>query len=244
MSKLLVVAVTLALGAVALACGSGDTPSAAEPAVAARPTPTAEPTLAAESLPTALPAPTPRPSPAARGRDFVSFTDAMELFTVSHPADWELVQSIMVGVNEVARPDTPSGGTEVQSSPIGVVFFAGVPAQQGYSSNVSVVVESLHSGLAVAEYFESTQEFARGMFAGYEVRSRRDILVAGRDAIRTDLVFDIPSSAPESRKWRSIQTITVDGTRGWAISCGFAAPVSAEDLQTCDSIVRSFELLN
>lgn len=267
MTRFLAIALTIALGTVALACGGGDAPSTAKATEPAQPTPTALQNLTAESLPSALPSPTAPPKlatqpsptvqPAIAGRPvstarpaleakkdgFVSFTDAKKLFTVSHPADWELAHSVMVDVDEIVGRVNENGDSDVQGSPIGVVFFAGVPAQQGYNPNVSIVVESLPTDLAVTEYFESTQEFARGMFTGYTLRSQRSVQVTGREAIMTDLEFDIPSSAPGSRKWRSIQTLTVDGGRGWAISCGFAAPVSAEELQTCDSVVRSFELL-
>ena len=233
MTKLPAVALALAiaLGTVAVACGGGDAPS------------TTEPTLAAQLVPTARPSPTPRPTAATRDRGFVSFTDEMKLFTVSHPPGWQLARAVMVGVDQITSRNTESGASDAQRPPIGVVFFAGVPTPQGYAPNVSIVVESLPSGLAVDEYFEATQEFAIGLFTGYKVRSRTGVLVAGREAIMAELEYDFPSSASGSGKWSSIQTVMVDGTRGWAISCGVAAPASAEDLQTCNTVVRSFRLL-
>ena len=223
----------------------------AEPMVSARPTPQtgrpaprpAPPTPSAESTPTARPYPTARPTSAAREPGLVSFTDDAKLFTVSYPPGWELVRSVMVDVDEIAGRATESASSGVGRPTIRVVFFAGVPALQRYPSSVSIVIESLPAGVALSEYFEATQGIARGLFAGYELHSQASVLVGGRQAIMTDVEYDIPSSAPGTNKWRIIQTVTVDGTTGWAISCGFAARQSAEDLKTCDSVVRSFELL-
>jgi hypothetical protein len=150
----------------------------------------------------------------------------------------------MVGVDDIAGRATESPSSDVEGLAIGVVFFAGVLAPRGYTPSVSIVIESLPAGVALTEYFEATQGFARGLLTGYELHSQTSILVGGREAIMTDQEYDIPSSAPAANKWRIIQTVTVDGTTGWAISCGFAVRQSAEDLETCDSVVRSFELLN
>ena len=151
---------------------------------------------------------------------FVTFTDELNLFTISYPSDWEIEEQMTVGT----------------------VFVAAMPPQD--SPNVSISVESVPVALAVAEYYAANEQAVKEIRTGFKPHSRASVLLGNNEAIITDSEFDSSSLVPGAiGKIRVVQALTVYGEVGWNISCGIGLPASAQDLRTCEAVVLSFKIL-
>ena len=176
---------------------------------------------------------------------FVTFTDESNVFSIGYPSDWELALSLLPDLEEVTKDLLRSSQSDLPLENIGVLFYAGLPAGEGYLPDVNIFVESLPFQMSVAEYYEAGQEAGEELLPGLKVYSRTNVVAGGREAIIEDGEFDASFFAPgETGKIRTIQLTTVDGKVGWAVTCtaSIGPPASAEDLQTCKSVVRSFRI--
>ena len=189
--------------------------------------------------PTPVPLPTPTTPPG-----FVTFTDELNVFSISYPSAWQLDLSSMSELDAFARNlvESATGGPRAG---LRLIFSAGVDAQEGSIPNVVVNVETLPVGLTLDEYFEGGQRFMRSTIAAYRVHKQAKVLLGRTEAIVYDVEFD-PSSfmvAGSPSKGRAISLVAVDRAIGWTVTCTVKVPTRDDDLQTCDAVARSFRVL-
>ncbi len=189
--------------------------------------------------PTFEPLPTPTTPP-----EFVTFTDESNLFSIAYPSEWVLALSIMQEVQSMVEDILKSKQFGLSFSSGGFVFAAGLPTQQGFDPNVNIVVQSLPGEIAVAEYFEAGLEQVKELLTGFKELSQARVLVGGREAIIADAEYDASNFVPGAEgKVLTIQLTITDGRVGWTVTCTMIASPSAEELRTCDAVVRTLRIL-
>ena len=190
----------------------------------------------------ALPTPTSVTSP-----DFATFNDGSNLFSIAYPSEWDLEPSLMPGLEEWSKSILRSKRTGLDLSESGFIFLAGEYHPEGgnYLPNVNIIIESLSSGISATEWIEGQQETLRG-FTGYSVHSTTKTLVSNRDVLIQDWEADASAFDSSAKgKTRFIQLFAFDGKVGWVVTCtvSIGTAVPAEDLQTCNAVVRNFRIL-
>ncbi len=222
MRKLSLGTLIVAVVITTMACGRDETPATVQ----------APPTFEPLPIPT-IPA------------DFVAFTDESKRFSISYPSHWELALSLTEELDEFVAELLESLESDVPLPEGSGVFFAGVPTQEGYDPNIVIVVEALPYDVGVAEYFEAVNKAEREFLTDYKLHTKAVVLLGDKEGIMTDAEYYYsPSLDPRvTPKWRSFDLNTVDGLIGWGVGCGMTLPASPQDLETCESVVRSFRLL-
>ena len=187
------------------------------------------------------PLPTPTTPP-----DFVTFTDESILFSIGHPPDWELALSFVTDLEERVNDLIRTRQSDLPLASEGFLFYAGLPVESAYLPNVIISVESFPEDLTVAEFNETTQRILEALLPGLIVHSQTNLLIGTREAILKDAEFDASVFQPDATgKVRNISLGIVDGRVAWDVTCTVSinSPASAEDLQTCNAVVRSFRIL-
>ena len=147
-----------------VACGASDAPPTFEPL----PSPTSPPFE-------------PLPSPTFSA-GFNTFTDELNLFTISYPPDWELALSLVEDMGEIVKDAIKSKQSDTPVENAGIVFLAGVPIEGGYEPSVHVGVESLPERLEVAEYAERSLRYSENFYAGFRLHNQASVRLGNRDA--------------------------------------------------------------
>lgn len=191
-----------------------------------------------QASPTVAPLPTPTTPPG-----FITFTDELNVFSISYPSAWQLDLSSMSELDEFAKNRLESV-TGARLAATRLIFSAGVSAQEGSIPNVVLNVETLPAEVALDEYFEAGQQFLRELFAPYRVHKQGRVLLGRTEAMVSDAEFDpsfLGAGLPD--KGRAITLVTVDRGIGWIVTCTVRIPTPDDDLQTCDALVRSLRIL-
>ena len=182
--------------------------------------------------PTFQPLPTPTTPP-----DFVKYTDERNTFSIEYPADWQLNLSMMDELEELAK-DIVSGKTDVSLENVGSIFFA---TSSDESSNTVITVESLPSNTSIDDYYEAGNRGAKEGFPSWEDHGVSSIDVGGRAAMLSTASYEMSDLGVGLAGVIRLTALTlVQGKVGWSVSCGF---LEDEDAKTCESIVRTFRIL-
>ena len=122
--------------------------------------------------PTFEPLPEPTTPP-----EFVTFTDESSLFSIAYPPEWELALSLMPELEEITKDILSSKQSGLLLDRVGIVFFAGLPTEEGFDPGVQIFVESLPAEISIDEYYEASLRLARELFTGYKVHSQTSVLI-------------------------------------------------------------------
>ena len=182
-----------------------------------------------QETPTFEPLPTPTTPP-----DFVVYTDESRVFSISYPRDWVIGLPALPGLKNRIESQRP--GSEI-------VFTAVLPSPIRFSPNIQVRFADMGSEMSLVEYYEFTTQDTKESFSSFLVNSESRVQAGNREAYLSDAEFNASDAFPElTGKLRDISLQLIDGRIGWAVIWGGLSP-SSEELRTCESVVRSFRLL-
>ena len=177
--------------------------------------------------------------------DFVTFTDESSLFSISYPSNWEITTNLSqleVEVKDIIQ----SMETGISFEAIRFVFNAGQYDVLGnVELYVAISVAPLPSEWSVEEYVEANIEGFKSIETGYEELRRTKTTVGDRQVIIIHSEADFSSVIPGDVERDSLDLMLVDGKVGWGVTCGSGTGrMSAQGLETCEAVVRSFRLLS
>ena len=186
------------------------------------------------------PAPTPVASPEPEiPAHFTTYTDELGLFSISYPPDWELALSLIENLEELSKEilDSINSGLSIERA--GLIFFAGIPTDEGYVPNMTIAVEPLQYNYTHDEYVEAGIEYTKIAFNDFREFSRIKTTVGGREAT----IVESEYSFPQVGKLQSMQMVMLVGKTGWVVGC--TAPLGEYDAWRDDfnDIVRSLRIL-
>ena len=181
------------------------------------------------------PLPTPTTHP-----DFVAFTDESNSFAIKYPPDWELVLSQMNAI-EGELKELLDGKTDVSLENIRMVFAVG-EITGDFAMNI--IVESLPSAMTVDEYDEASTRGAREALPSLKINGQSRVVVDERAAVISDSEFELSDLfRGQMGTQRDTQLTTVQGKVGWTVTCSFPTEEFHQISETCDTIVRTFRIL-
>ena len=185
--------------------------------------------------PTIQPLPTPTTPP-----DFVAFTDESNSFAIRYPPDWELALSQMSAIEGEVK-EFLEGKFDAPLENLGTVFLAG-DTTRGFTVNIQV--ESLPSTMTVDAHFEATTMGLREALRSWKMNGQSRVVVGERAAMISDSEFDLSElGRGQTGTLRAIQLTSVQGKVGWTVTCSFPTAAFQQIGETCDSLVRTFRIL-
>ena len=163
------------------------------------------------------------------------------LFSISYPPDWVPATSIMEELFEEVKELMKSTDPEISLEDASVLFVAGVPFEEGYYPNVSIVVGPRSVGYwTLDEIDEAESMWAREYTEGYRENSMIKTVVDGRESS----ILDSEDNESGYGRWRYLQLTTVKGNFVWIVSCGCEYKDFQGWKDTFNSILRSIRILD
>lgn len=187
--------------------------------------------------------------PATVPSDWISYTDETASFQLAYPGEWTQMEVDRAAVEEILNPLLE--GSDVEVGTVAFVFGAGVPspATGGFDPNVNVQAESLPVEPTAEEYAAASRRGVEDIFTTWETTSQSKVRIGERDAVLAHANYELselfPAITDGTRVW-AVLLNTTDGKTGWTLTCakgGIEASEVADDLETCEAVVRSFRLL-
>ena len=178
--------------------------------------------------------------------DWITYTDETVSIRLSYPSDWESLEFDPAAFDEML--DSLEAGTERGEA---LTFFsAGLPGGPvGFEPNVQVSVQTLPFEMTADEFAEVAVQAVAELLTTWETSSLTKLRFGDRDAVlvvgSVRLLETNPEVTDETRFWL-VDGFMTDGTNGWAVTCGLSdlIPTGVDlGLETCESVVRTFELL-
>ncbi len=177
--------------------------------------------------------PTPTVSPS-----YVTFTDPVGLFSISHPPDWEVIWEF-IGVQQSTPEERLNDVLEAKR--IGSILFEQtgfqvVGSPDGHYTLVQVVAspwEQKHD--PEVDFINQLRQLQKS--EGDRIHGVSKILVDGREAILADLEEEGASTSVRYLKLR-----VPDGGVLWTLFCWIHLR-KGNNVETCESILRSFRIL-
>ena len=160
---------------------------------------------------------TPKPTAEATSPPQFSTYTSNGLFSISYPSDWEPATAIMGELWEAVEEEMRSEIPDISMEDSAMVFLAGMPRNEAYYPNVSIVVISRTQGYSRLEGVVAAEDEWQAMYptAGYELLSRTRTTVGGVEAVVDDSVDDEPGYG----KWRYLQALLVKDKFVWFVTC-------------------------
>lgn len=175
--------------------------------------------------------------------NFTTYTDETSLFSISYPVNWEPAFSLIENFKQEAENVLKSIDEKGTFKKNNVVFFGGIPLDNGYyNPNMSIVVEPLGDDNVKLEDFvcRSVSDVKR-LVEEYHELSRTKTIIDGRQAIILDYEYRFPN-------WpliHSLTMFTVIDKFAWVIGCGILPPLNFNDFKDdIYAIVKSFKILS
>jgi len=179
---------------------------------------------------------TTEPEPIPSG--WTTYSDETSGFSISYPAEWETLQVDTDVVAELVDVD------------IGTAVFplaAGLPLPDNkWDPNVAIAIEALPPNIDSDQYADATKQALVDTLPNYTLSEQTKAIVGGRDSVLLHGSFPVSDLVPEvdGTSWQ-VMLITTEGSRGWAVTCtviGLEASADPDNLETCNSVVRTFKL--
>ncbi len=176
--------------------------------------------------------------------DWTTYSGETGAFSISYPGDWEVF-----ALDEAATADFFANIDEVlgiTSDPV-ISLSVGLPAPGGgFQPNVTVTVESIPEGLDLGQYVDGNLQGLDVVFPSYASTGRTDAVLRGVDGVLMSGSYELADLLPDvDGRWWMVQLFLTDGMVGWSVTCGTteaATAPGATDLDTCDSVLRTFDL--
>jgi len=153
--------------------------------------------------------------------EFNEFTDKSNLFSISYPSDWVLLETLSdleTRLKDVLPEVVPA-------------FSAGLPNIEGHNPNVHVAVGTLPTPMFLDQFVDWNMQGIN-----VTMHSRNKMEVGGKEAVLVDVEVDVPIEG------RLLGLFMLDGDIGWILLCGDVDAIQG-GLQDCDRVIRSFRIL-
>jgi len=179
---------------------------------------------------------TTEPQPVPSG--WTTYSDETAGFSISYPGEWEIVQIDEVAVAELTGLDV---GAVVRPLAAGLQL-----ADNQFSPNVNVGIEVLPAEINSDEYAGLNTQAFESLLPNFTTSEQIKANVGGRDSVLLHGSFPVSDLVPgvDGYSWL-VLLMTTEGSAGWSVGCtvlGSETSADAEDLETCNSVVRTFEL--
>ena len=169
---------------------------------------------------------------------FTTYKDEQRLLSISYPQGWEPALSIMAELEDTVKALIKSVDSELPIEDTSVVFVAGKPIEKTFDPRVSIVVESLDIS-TLDEAAEAEIRGIKSVSKDYKLFTQAKAIVGGREVVIVDHEYTIPG-VPEISV---IQMIILQGEVVWITTCGTDPERFLDVANTCNQIVRSFQIL-
>ena len=113
---------------------------------------------------------------------YTTYTDEMNLFSISYPPDWEPALSILGELESIVKEVIDSIEAGLPLDNYNSIFFAGLPTAIGWSPNVNVGVESIPGVYTHDKAVEAEIQGARSMLENFRLINQIKTTVDGREA--------------------------------------------------------------
>jgi len=174
--------------------------------------------------------------------NFTTYTDEVNFFSISYPANWEPAFSIIESLKQ--RTDNYMNSIDSKGSleKSNIVFFGGVPLDSGYyNPNISILVEPLGGdNVKLEDIVEYVVREYKSVAEEYREFSRTKTIINGRKAI----ILDLEAHYPNLVSVHCLVMITSGDKFVWAITCTVCPPLNFYDFKVdLYAIVKSFQIL-
>jgi hypothetical protein len=174
--------------------------------------------------------------------NFTTYTDEVNLFSISYPANWEpafsKIESFKQETDNYWNSIDEKGSLEKSN----IVFFGGVPLDSGYyNPNISILAEPLgDDNVKLEDIVELWVSENKRLSEEYREFFRTRTIVDGRQAI----ILDFEARYPNLVLVHSLVMVTFIDKFGWAITCTICPPLNFFDFKDdFYAIVKSFKIL-
>jgi hypothetical protein len=172
--------------------------------------------------------------------NYSTYKDETGLFSISYPPDWEPALSLLPDLESSIKDLVKSVESDLPVERASVIFLAGLAQGEGYSPNVTIVVESLpgivwtHSAVVEAEI-----SGVKKIVSDYREFSRTKTTVGGRQAT----ILDWQGSMAQIGTNHVLQMIVLISKTAWVVTCTPPPGEFDEWESEFQSVVRSLRIL-
>jgi hypothetical protein len=173
---------------------------------------------------------------------FTTYTDEVNFFSISYPANWEpafsIIESLKQETDNYMNIVDEKGSLEKSN----IVFFGGAPLDIGhYNPNISILVEPLDDDtVKLEDIVEGVVRGHKRVAEEYREFSRTKTIIDGRQAI----ILDFEARYPKFASVHCLFVIMVIDKFGWGITCTICPPLNFYDFKDdLYAIVKSFKIL-
>ncbi len=174
--------------------------------------------------------------------NFTTYTDEVNLFSISYPANWEPAFSIIKSLKQETDNYWNSIGEKGSLEKSNIVFFGGVPLDSGhYNPNISILAEPLgDDNVKLEDIVEPLVSGYKRLSEEYREFFRTKTIIDGRQAI----ILDLEVRYPNLTSLHCLVMIMVVDKFGWGITCTISPPLNFFDFKDdLYAIVKSFKIL-
>ena len=174
--------------------------------------------------------------------NFTTYTDEVNFFSVSYPANWEPAYSIIESLKQETENYMKSIDEKGSFEKSNIVFFGGVPLDSGhYNPNISILVEPLgDDNLKLENIVEDLVREYKRVAEEYREFSRTKTIINGRQAI----ILNLEARYPNLTSLHCLVMIMSTDKFVWAITCTICPPLNFYDFKDdLYAIVKSFKIL-
>lgn len=171
---------------------------------------------------------------------YTTYTDETGLYSISYPADWQLLLSLLEDADAALESVAASLESGLPLETARVIFLAGLKIEGGYAPNVNIMVTPLPAGETSPDgALEAEIEITKQTVTDYRELSRAEITVDERAAT----IVEWEGSYPDLGEIRLLHMAVVVEQTVWIVTC--TAPTEEfiqweDDLQ---EVVRSLRIL-
>ena len=175
-------------------------------------------------------------------KNFTTYTDEVNFFSISYPANWEPAFSIIESLKQETDNYWNSIDEKGSLEKSNIVFFGGVPLDSGhYNPNISILAEPLgDDNVKLEDIVEPLVSEHKRLSEEYREFLRTKTIIDGRQAI----ILDLEVRYPNLPSLHCLVMIMVIDKFGWAITCTISPPLNFFDFKDdLYAIVKSFKIL-
>jgi hypothetical protein len=172
--------------------------------------------------------------------NYQTYTDETSAFSISYPHGWEVAQSVLEQLEQTTKDTINKINSNLPIEKASIIFFAGLPIQDGYYPNIVVVVEPLPVGVKNQDtLIESEILGIKGVISDYNELSRIKTKIDGIDAS----IIEYSGTFPNAPKTHYLVMGLYKGQIAWSLTCSSYPEDFDKWKGDFQSIVRSLRIL-
>jgi hypothetical protein len=181
---------------------------------------------------------TPPAPPLQIPANFTTYTDESDLFSISYPADWEVVQpsdETTLGIIKKAKDDLKSG---VPGTVTTIIFLARLQTETAYGQSVYIALEPIDDIPRLSRAVAGEVEGLSLVYKNYQEFSRVNTKIGGRAAT----IIDWSGTGPVKGDQHCLEMITVVDKTTVLVNCTASPEDFAERQNDFNTIINSFRV--